>query len=62
VLKSQDAHLHFVLLTGVCKFSKVSLFSGLNNLEDITLDSRYATVIPRANWKAPSPIIWLAWT
>ncbi|MDQ6975763.1 MAG: AAA family ATPase, partial [Mariprofundaceae bacterium] len=34
----------FVLLTGVSKFSKVSLFSGLNNLKDITLDSRYATI------------------
>ena len=44
VFKSQDAHLRFVLLTGVSKFSKVSLFSGLNNLKDITLDERYATV------------------
>ena len=33
-----------MLLTGVSKFSKVSLFSGLNNLEDITLDSRVATL------------------
>ena len=44
VLKSQDARLRFVLLTGVSKFSKVSLFSGLNNLEDLTLDERFATV------------------
>ncbi|MDG4598009.1 MAG: AAA family ATPase [Candidatus Contendobacter sp.] len=44
VIKGQDAHLRFVLLTGVSKFSKVSLFSGLNNLKDITLDSRYATL------------------
>ena len=44
VLKSQDARLRFVLLTGVSKFSKVSLFSGLNNLKDITLDERFATV------------------
>ncbi|MDS4031948.1 MAG: AAA family ATPase [Candidatus Contendobacter sp.] len=44
VLKSQDARLRFVLLTGVSKFSKVSLFSGLNNLEDLTLDQRFATV------------------
>ena len=42
VIKSQDANLQFVLLTGVSKFSKVSLFSGLNNLEDITLDPQYA--------------------
>lgn len=32
VLKAQGAHLRFVMLTGVSKFSKVSLFSGLNNL------------------------------
>uniref|UniRef100_UPI004056FFB2 ATP-binding protein n=1 Tax=Candidatus Electrothrix sp. TaxID=2170559 RepID=UPI004056FFB2 len=44
VLKAQGAHLRFVLLTGVSKFSKVSLFSGLNNLEDITLDSRFSSV------------------
>ncbi|WP_457574896.1 ATP-binding protein [Desulfolithobacter sp.] len=44
VLKARDAQLRFVFLTGVSKFSKVSLFSGLNNLEDITLDRRYATI------------------
>lgn len=44
VLKDMDAHLRFVLLTGVSKFSKVSLFSGLNQLEDISLDARFATI------------------
>ncbi len=44
VLKGLDPHLKFVLLTGVSKFSKVSLFSGLNNLEDLTLDPRAATL------------------
>jgi hypothetical protein len=44
VLKAQGAHLRFVMLTGVSKFSKVSLFSGLNNLEDISLDSRFSTL------------------
>lgn len=44
VIKSLDPHLKFVLLTGVSKFSKVSLFSGLNNLEDLTLDPRAATL------------------
>lgn len=43
-LKDADAHLRMVLLTGVSKFSKVSLFSGLNNLRDITLLSEFATV------------------
>ena len=37
-IKSSDAHVRFTFLTGVSKFSKVSLFSGLNNLIDITLD------------------------
>ena len=44
VLKAQGAHLRFVMLTGVSKFSKVSIFSGLNNLIDITLDKRYGTL------------------
>uniref|UniRef100_UPI0005EAE95D ATP-binding protein n=1 Tax=Desulfonatronovibrio magnus TaxID=698827 RepID=UPI0005EAE95D len=44
VIKDSDAHLKFVLLTGVSKFSKVSLFSGLNNLTDITLDPRFAAI------------------
>ena len=44
VIKDQDAHIQFAFLTGVSKFSKVSLFSGLNNLKDITLDSRYSAI------------------
>ena len=44
VVKGQDAHIKFVLLTGVSKFSKVNIFSGLNNLLDITLSSRYSAV------------------
>jgi Predicted AAA-ATPase len=44
-LKTLQADLRFVLLTGVSRFSKVSLFSGLNSLTDISLDERYATLI-----------------
>jgi len=44
VIKGCDEYIKFVFLTGVSKFSKVSIFSGLNNLDDITLDSRYATI------------------
>ena len=44
VLKGQDAYLQFVLMTGVSKFSKVSLFSGMNQLNDITLSQDYATL------------------
>ncbi len=43
-LKAEDAHMRFVLLTGVSKFSKVSVFSGLNNLKDLTMDHRYAAM------------------
>ena len=43
-VKSSDAHIRFTFLTGVSKFSKVSLFSGLNNLRDITLDPRYSAI------------------
>ena len=44
VIKGEDAHIKFAMLTGVSKFSKVSLFSGLNNLKDITLDSAYSAL------------------
>jgi hypothetical protein len=44
VIKDADAHVKFALLTGVSKFSKVSLFSGLNNLNDITVDARYSAI------------------
>ena len=43
-VKFSDAHIKFSFLTGVSKFSKVSLFSGLNNLIDITLDPHYSAV------------------
>ena len=44
VIKDCDAYIRFTFITGVSKFSKVSLFSGLNNLKDITLDSRYSAI------------------
>ena len=44
VVKDGDAHLRFSLITGVSKFSKVSLFSGLNNLKDITLHPEYSAI------------------
>jgi len=43
-IKDNDTYVKFTLLTGVSKFSKVSLFSGLNNLNDITLDQRYSAI------------------
>jgi hypothetical protein len=44
ILKSADAYLRFVMLTGVTKFSKVSVFSDLNHLADISLDEDYAGI------------------
>jgi len=44
VLKEQDANLQFVFMTGVTKFSKVSLFSGVNQLTDITIDAQYSSI------------------
>jgi Predicted AAA-ATPase/PD-(D/E)XK nuclease superfamily len=44
VIKGADSHLRFALLTGVSKFSKVSLFSGLNNLNDISIDPAYSAL------------------
>ena len=42
--KFSDAHIHFTFITGVSKFSKVSIFSGLNNLTDITIDPQYSAL------------------
>ncbi len=44
VLKGLDRYIRFVIITGVSKFSKVSLFSGLNQLKDISLDLRYGNI------------------
>ena len=44
VLKTQDAKIRFAFLTGVTKFGKVSVFSDLNHLTDISLDCRYADI------------------
>ncbi len=44
VIKGQDAHIKFAFLTGVSKFSKVSIFSGLNNLRAITVSKDYSAL------------------
>ena len=44
VIKAQSANLQFVFITGVTKFAKVSIFSSMNNLNDISMDKEYATL------------------
>lgn len=44
VMKSMDKYIRFALLTGVTKFGKVSVFSDLNNLNDISMDDRYIDI------------------
>ena len=43
-IKDNDEFIKFAFLTGVSKFAKVSIFSGLNNMTDITLDKRYGAI------------------
>jgi predicted AAA-ATPase/PD-(D/E)XK nuclease superfamily protein len=45
VLKGLDQHLRAIFITGVTKFAKTSLFSGLNNLNDITIKPEAATLL-----------------
>ena len=45
ILKDSEAQLHFVLITGVSKFSQVSIFSDLNHLTDLTLNEDYALML-----------------
>ena len=42
--KAADEHLRFVMLTGVTKFSQITVFSGLNQPDDISMDPRYDTI------------------
>ena len=44
VMKSKDAFIRFGFLTGVTKIGKMSVFSGLNNLKDISMDARYTDI------------------
>ncbi|MDR2437102.1 MAG: ATP-binding protein [Endomicrobium sp.] len=44
VIKASDEHLRFVFLTGVSQFSGLSIFSGLNNLNNITMDYKYTSI------------------
>ncbi len=44
VLKTQDKYIKFAFLTGVTKFGKVSVFSDLNNLQDISMDEEYSDI------------------
>ncbi len=43
-IKAADAHLKFVFLTGITKFSQLSIFSELNNLENISMEPKYAAL------------------
>ncbi|MDD7609290.1 MAG: AAA family ATPase, partial [Spirochaetales bacterium] len=44
VLKGEDAHIQFVFITGVTRFDKVSIFSDLNNLRDISLSKEFSAI------------------
>jgi Predicted AAA-ATPase/PD-(D/E)XK nuclease superfamily len=44
ILKNASNHIRFLLITGVSKFSKVSIFSELNHLSDLTLNKQYAAL------------------
>ena len=44
VIKAKDAHEKFVFMTGVSRFSGLSIFSALNNLNDVTMDNQYGTI------------------
>ncbi|MEB3315613.1 MAG: AAA family ATPase, partial [Candidatus Melainabacteria bacterium] len=45
IIKSEDANIRFVFLTGVSKFSRTSIFSGLNNLNNISMQEKYASIV-----------------
>ncbi|MCL2156420.1 MAG: ATP-binding protein [Methanobrevibacter sp.] len=44
VLKSCDKHIHFLFIAGIAKFAKTSIFSDLNNVDDITIHPKYVNI------------------
>ena len=44
-LKANDNYIHFLLLTGVTRIARSSIFSGMNNLDDINFDSKYSDLL-----------------
>ncbi|MBR4195611.1 MAG: AAA family ATPase [Synergistaceae bacterium] len=51
VLKSCDEYLRFVLITGISKFSKMGVFSAMNNLEDISMDKSCGDIAGYTQWE-----------
>lgn len=45
IIKASDQYIRFVFITGISKFSKIGVFSSMNNLDDLTMDSRFATLL-----------------
>ena len=45
ILKDQGKNTRFLFITGISKFSKMSIFSALNNLQDISIDSKYSQLL-----------------
>ena len=45
IFKSSDEYIKFIFLTGITRFSKISVFSGLNQLKDITMSSRFSDLL-----------------
>lgn len=45
VIKAMDQYIRFAFITGISKFSRVGIFSGLNNLTDLTFNPRFATLV-----------------
>ncbi|GHT02447.1 ATPase AAA [Synergistales bacterium] len=44
-IKTSDEYVKFAFITGISKFSKMGVFSGMNNLNDISMDARYAAML-----------------
>jgi len=52
-MKTCDQYIRFAFITGVTKFSKISIFSDLNNLRDISMEKQYAVfaALLKKSWK-----------
>ncbi len=55
VIKAMDEHIRFVFLTGISRFSRVGIFSGLNNLDDLSMTNQFSALLGIGLLTKPRP-------
>ena len=56
-IKNSASDIRFMMMTGVTRFTQLSVFSALNNLNDLTMDARYATLLGYTEEELHGPLL-----